>query len=68
MTMQLNMLEHGADIKSQLRFGASKTDLAIAQLIQYNCYSKYKEGSVTQKHASDREIPFPVYLEMFVYG
>ena len=31
------MLEHGADIKSQLRFGASKTDLAIAQLLQYNC-------------------------------
>ncbi len=24
------MIEHGADIKSQLRFGASKTDLAMA--------------------------------------
>jgi hypothetical protein len=62
------MLEHGADIKSQLRFGASKTDLPIAQLIQYNCYSKYTEWSVTQKHPSDREIPFPVYLWMSVYG
>ena len=28
------MIEHGADIKSQLRFGASKTDLAMAQLLQ----------------------------------
>ncbi|KAJ8387355.1 hypothetical protein AAFF_G00157320 [Aldrovandia affinis] len=39
------MLEHGADIKSQLRFGASKTDLAIAQLLQYNCYARVLEIS-----------------------
>ena len=41
------MMEHGADIKSQLMFGASKTDLAMAQLLQYNCYTKYKEGAKT---------------------
>ncbi|KAI9540767.1 hypothetical protein NQZ68_037698 [Dissostichus eleginoides] len=35
----VGMVEHGADIKSQLRFGASKTDFAIAQLLQYNCYA-----------------------------
>ena len=29
--LQFVVLEHGADIKSQLRFGASKTDVAIAQ-------------------------------------
>ena len=29
----VGMVEHGADIKSQLRFGASKRDLAIAQLL-----------------------------------
>ncbi|KAJ8386023.1 hypothetical protein AAFF_G00178440 [Aldrovandia affinis] len=45
------MLEHGADIKSQLRFGASKTDLAIAQLLQYNCYARYKEGAATHRHS-----------------
>ena len=38
------MIEHGVDIKSQLRFGASKTDSAKAQLLRYNCYSRYKEG------------------------
>ena len=32
----VGMLEHGADIKSQLRFGASKKDLPIAQLLQFN--------------------------------
>ena len=25
------MIEHGADIKSQIRFGTNETDLAIAQ-------------------------------------
>ena len=28
------MLEHGADIKSQLRYGASKSNIALAQLLQ----------------------------------
>lgn len=28
------MIEHGIGIQSQLRFGASETDLAIAQLVQ----------------------------------
>ena len=36
----VSMIEHGADIKSQLRLGASKTDLAMSQLLQYNCYKK----------------------------
>jgi len=61
------MLKHGADIKSQLRFGASKTDLAIAQLLQYNCYARYKEGAATHRHSKDRETPFPVYMGMSVY-
>lgn len=56
------MLEHGADIKSQLRFGVSKSDQAIAQLLQYNCYARYKEGAATHRHSKNRETPFPVYL------
>ena len=62
------MIEHGADIKSQLRFGSSKTDFAMAQLLQYNCYSRYREGATTYRHSKDRETPFPVYLGMSVYG
>ena len=61
------MLEHGADIKSQLRFGASKTDLAIAQLLQYNYYARYKEGAATLRHFKDRETPFPIYMGVSVY-
>lgn len=64
----VGMIEHGADIKSQLRFGASKTDLAMAQLLQYNCYARYKEGANTHRHSKDRETPFPVYMGMAVYA
>lgn len=60
------MIEHGADIKSQLRFGATTTDLAMAQLLQYNCFAKYKEGATTQRHSRDRETPLPVYIGMSV--
>ena len=40
----VSILEHVADIKSQLKFSVSKTDSAIAQLLQCNYYAKCKEG------------------------
>lgn len=61
-------LNMGPDIKSQLRFGASKTDLTIAQLLQYNCYARYKEEAATHRHSKYRKTPFPVYMGMSVYG
>ena len=64
----VSMIEHGADIKSQLRFGASKTDLAMAQLLQYNCYGRCRNEKATQRHSKDRETPFPVYIGMAVYA
>ena len=48
------MIEHGADIKSQLRFGASKTDLAMVQLLQYNFYGRCRNEKATQRHSKDR--------------
>lgn len=42
------MIEHGADIKSQPQYGASKSVLAISQLLQFNCTDKYKEGTEIQ--------------------
>ena len=64
----VGMVEHGADIKSQLRFGASKSDQAISQLLQYNCYSRYKEGAATHRHSKDRETPFPVYMGLSIFA
>jgi hypothetical protein len=36
-----------ADIKFQLRFGASKLKVAMAQLLQCNCKTKYRDDAKT---------------------
>ena len=62
------MIEHGADIKSQIQHGASKSDLSISQLLQYNCFAKYKEGTDVHRHSKDRETPFAVYMGLYVFA
>ena len=62
------MIVHVVDIKSQLRFGASKTHSAMAQLLQYNCQSRYKEGASTYRHFKELKIPFSLFLGMPVYA
>ena len=62
------MIEHGVDIESQLQFGATTTDFALAQLLQYNCFAKSKEGIQTQRHATDRETPLPIYIGLSIHG
>ncbi len=64
----VGMVEHGADIKFQLIFGAPKTDLAMAQLLQYNCYARFKEGAPTHRHSKDQETPFPIYSGLSVFA
>ena len=51
----VGMLEHGADIKSQLQQGSSKSDIAISQLLQYNCFANYTEETNTHRHSNERE-------------
>ena len=62
------MIEHGADIKSQLQHGASKSDLAMSQLLQYNCFTKSQKGTQVHRHSKDRETPFAVYMGMSVFA
>ena len=62
------MVEHEACFKSQLGFGSSKSDQAIAQLLHYSCSSKQKEQATTHRPSKDRESPFPVYMGMAVYA
>ena len=63
------MIEHGADIKSQLEHcSASKSDLVVAQLLQYNCFATYKEESTSHRHSKDRETPFPIYAGISVFA
>ena len=61
-------IEHGVDIRSHLNHGIVQSDVAIAQLLQFNCYSKYREGSKSQRHVKDRETPFAVYVGMKVFA
>jgi len=61
------MVEHGVDIKSQLRTGASKSDLAMAQLLQYNCSDRYKKLTSTHSHSKKWETQLAVYIGLSVY-
>ncbi|KAH3796019.1 hypothetical protein DPMN_149583 [Dreissena polymorpha] len=62
------MIEQEVNIKSQLQLGASKTDLTMAQLLQYNCFSKSKDSLATNRHTKEREPPFPIFMGMSVYA
>ena len=64
----VRMIEHGADIKSQLQHKALKSDLALSHLLQYNCFAKYREGSKVHRHSKDRETPFAVYIGMHIFA
>ena len=63
----VSMIEHGPDIKSQLQHGSSKSDLAISQLLQYNCSAKHREAEF-HRHSKDRETSFPVYVGLSVFA
>ena len=55
-------IEHGVDIKSHMTHGIAKSDIAMAQLLQFNCYSYHGEGSTIHRHCKDHETPFAIYV------
>ena len=57
------MIEYGPDIESQLENGVTTSDQDIAQLLQFNCHRKVpKDSALSQRHSSDRETSFAVYV------
>jgi hypothetical protein len=62
------IIEHGIDVKTQLEIGSFKIDLAMAHLLQYNCFTDFKESSPNSRHIKDRETPFPIFMGMPVYA
>jgi hypothetical protein len=65
----VSMIEHGPDIESQLENGVTKSVLAIAQLLQYNCHKKVSKGtSHPQKHSVEREPPFAVHVALLLFA
>ena len=39
----------------------------MTQLLQYDCYSRYKGGASIYRHSKEHETPFPLFLGMSVY-
>ena len=61
-------ISHGSDIISQSDIGLSKANVALAQLLQFNCHQDYKKDAAYHRHTKDREPPFPVYIAMSIYS
>ena len=59
----------GIDIFSETNRKASKSDISISHLIQFNCKKKApKENCHSYKHSAERETAFPVYIGLFIYS
>jgi hypothetical protein len=59
----VSMIEHGPDLESEIDNGITDADIAFAQLLLYNFHSKQtKNAGSYQKHSSDREPPFAIYV------
>ena len=56
------------DIKSDLNHSVMQSDVATAHLLQYNCFSKFIEGSKSLRHAKDFETPFAVYVGIKIFA
>jgi hypothetical protein len=65
------MIEHGLDIKSQIENRITDADIviAIAQLLLYNFHSRQaKDTGSHQRHSSDREPPFAIYVGLILFA
>lgn len=59
----VSVLQNGGNIESQLECDVTQANVALAQLLQYNC-----RKSQTSSHSKSREPPFPVYIGLLVYA
>ena len=64
----VSSVSHGTDIKSHMDVGASKPDVTLAQLIQFNCFAKYNAIAMYQRHSKDREPVFPAFMGLYVHS
>ena len=64
----VSSISHGAGIKLHMKNGTSTADVAIAQLIQFNCFATYNADAMYHRHSKNTEPAFPVYLRLSVYS
>ena len=48
--------------------GITKSDLAMAKLLQFNCFSYHGEGSTIHRRCKDREALFAIYVGLKVHA
>ena len=65
----VSMIEHGPDIQSQIENEATRSDLAVAQIIQYNCHQSHrKRANAIKHHSKERETPFVIYVGLLLFA
>ena len=66
----VNMILYGPNIKTQAsNANATQAGLSIAQLLQYNSYSRRRKGPHQhERHSRKRETPLPIYLGLSVHA
>ena len=65
----VKMILYEPNIVSQLEKSSSQAALTIAQLLQFNCYSRRPETSSNyDRHNKDRETPLPLYFGLSVHA
>ena len=65
----VSMIEHGPDIQSQIDNEIIMPDLAVAQIIHYNCHqSQRKRATSIRYHSKDRETPLVIYVGLLLYA
>ena len=65
----VSMIAHSPDIVSQIETETTKSDLAISQLLQYNCHqSPKKRNTMLQKHSKSCETPFVFYVGLLLFA
>ena len=65
----VSMIEHGPDIQSQIENEATRSDLAVAQIIQYNCHQSHRKRATAIKHHSkEHETPLVIYVGLLLFA
>lgn len=65
----VKMILYGPNIQNQMKIYSSQAALTIAQLLQFNCYSrKPEDNSNYVRHNKDRETPLPIYIGVSLHA
>ena len=65
----VSIREHSPDIETQIETETTKSDLAISQLLQYNCHQSPKKRNIMlQNHSKSRETTFVIYVGLLLFA